>query len=189
MTSYLDLFAILTGVVYILAIAAERRVGWVFGFANALLSMGVFYYARFYGEATLQIVYAVLAVYGWWAWRNTSQDAANSTAPLVIQHLAKAKHALVMAVIAVVGTSIGALLYRFTDAAMPFADALLSAGGLVATYLTARKITASWYYWIAIDLCAIGVYSYRGIVSMAILSVLYALLSIYGLRKWQQQAA
>ena len=47
---------------------------------------------------------------------------------------------------------------HFTDAALPYPDAVVVVLSLVAQWLLVRKNLEAWHFWIAVDLVAIGMY-------------------------------
>jgi nicotinamide mononucleotide transporter len=74
-------------------------------------------------------------------------------------------------------------------AALPHLDAALTSYSLVASWWQARKHTANWILWIAIDGVYIGEYAYKSLWLTAALSVGLVVLAVLGLRDWQRAAA
>ncbi|WP_196479623.1 nicotinamide mononucleotide transporter family protein, partial [Xanthomonas translucens] len=83
--------------------------------------------------------------------------------------------------------SLGWLMHRHTDAALPWLDAALSAFSLVASVWAARKRIANWTLWIVLDSLYVGVFVYKGLYPTAALYAGFVLLAIYGLRLWQAE--
>jgi len=74
-------------------------------------------------------------------------------------------------------------------AALPHLDAALTSYSLVASWWQARKHTANWWLWIAVNLIYIGEYLYKALVATALLYLLLALLALLGLRDWRRASA
>jgi nicotinamide mononucleotide transporter len=74
-------------------------------------------------------------------------------------------------------------------AALPYMDAALAVYSLVASWWQARKHTANWWLWIAIDAVYIGEYVYKDLWLTSVLSAGLVLLAVLGLRDWQRAAA
>ena len=47
---------------------------WPLGIVSVILYAVVFYETKLYADMGLQVLYFVLAAYGWWAWRRGGED-------------------------------------------------------------------------------------------------------------------
>jgi nicotinamide mononucleotide transporter len=74
-------------------------------------------------------------------------------------------------------------------AALPHLDAALTSFSLVASWWQARKHTANWWLWIAIDGVYIGEYAYKDLWLTAVLSAGLVILAVIGLVDWRRAAA
>jgi nicotinamide mononucleotide transporter len=54
-------------------VALQNVWNWPIGIANNITFLILFWTAGIYADATLQVVYLGLAVYGWWAWLRGGQ--------------------------------------------------------------------------------------------------------------------
>jgi len=78
----------------------------------------------------------------------------------------------------------GALLERYTDAALPYLDSFTTWGSILTTWMVTRKILENWLYWLVIDSVSIYLYLDRGLYLTAGLFVLYLIIVLFGYRKW-----
>jgi nicotinamide mononucleotide transporter len=78
---------------------------------------------------------------------------------------------------------------RYTDAALPWLDATLTALSLVAQYWMARLYRVNWLLWIAVDLVYVGVYVVRHLPLTAALYAGFVVLAILGWRQWGRSDA
>jgi nicotinamide mononucleotide transporter len=157
---------------------------WPVGLASVLAYGWIFVGARLYSDALLQLVFAALEVYGWWQWRTLPQAG-----PRPAVRPARAPELWVPAGIAVVGAlALGGAMARYTDAALPWLDAVLTAASLVAQYWMARLIRANWLLWIAVDLVYVGVYWSRALPLTAALYTGFVVLAAIGWRRWGETA-
>ena len=78
-----EILGFLTGVVNVWLLARQNIWNWPVGIANNLLYLAVFLRSGLYGDAGLQFVFLVLAIYGWWTWRRRARST--ESAPLRIQ--------------------------------------------------------------------------------------------------------
>jgi len=158
---------------------------WPVGLASVIVYGWIFVGARLYSDALLQVVYAVLEIYGWWQWRRSPQAAGQ---PQV--RPARTLELWVPAVVAFAGAlALGAGMARYTDAALPWLDAVLTAASLVAQFWMARLIRANWLLWIAVDLAYVGVYWSRALPLTAALYAGFVVLAAVGWRRWGAVAA
>ncbi|MCE6983890.1 nicotinamide riboside transporter PnuC, partial [Pseudomonas frederiksbergensis] len=66
--SGLELFAAVLGVIAVWLTAKQNPWCWPIGLVMVLLYTWVFYDVKLYSDMLLQLVYAVLQLYGWWQW-------------------------------------------------------------------------------------------------------------------------
>ncbi len=173
--------AVVLAVIY-LALAIRQNIWcWSAAAGSTLIYVFIMYGARLYMESVLQIFYLAMAAYGWYQWRH----GGASNGGLQVSTWSLRQHALaISAVLALVFIS-GALLSRYSDAALPHLDSLTTWGAVIATYMVARKILENWYYWFVIDAVSVGLYTNRGLYLTALLFVAYLVMIIFGYRAWR----
>ena len=66
--SGLELFAAVLGVIAVWLTTKQNPWCWPIGLVMVLLYSWVFFEVRLYSDMLLQLVYAVLQLYGWWQW-------------------------------------------------------------------------------------------------------------------------
>jgi nicotinamide mononucleotide transporter len=81
--------------------------------------------------------------------------------------------------------ALGWLMVRI-GAALPHLDAALASYSLVGSWWQARKHTANWWLWIAVNLVYIGEYVYKGLMLTAVLYLLLVVLAVMGLVDWSR---
>lgn len=158
----------------------RNQLCWPVGLVSVLLYAWIFYGARLYSDALLQLVYAALQCYGWWRW---SKAPVRAQRPQVCRPKGR-DLALAVLVGAVGAVALGNVMSRYTDAALPWLDATLTAFSLVAQYWMARLYRINWLLWIAVDLVYVGVYVVRQLPLTAALYAGFVVLAILGWRQW-----
>jgi len=147
------------------------------------LYLVVFYRARLFSDSLLQIFFVAFTLYGWWHWaRGVRQDGEVRVEPLDWRGWLGG-----LAAGAVGAVLLGWLMVR-VGAALPHLDAALTSYSLVASWWQARKHTANWTLWIAVDLVYIGEYLYKGLRLTALLYLLLVALAVLGLWDWRRAA-
>jgi len=144
----------------------------------------VFYQAKLFSDALLQVFFVAFTLYGWWHWwRGVRTEGEVRVVPLSMRGWLGG---LVAGAIGAV--LLGWLMVRL-GAALPHLDAALTSYSLVGSWWQARKHTANWWLWIAVDGVYIGEYAYKGLWLTAVLSVGLVALAVLGLRDWQRATA
>jgi nicotinamide mononucleotide transporter len=77
-------------------------------------------------------------------------------------------------------------LRRFTPAAWPFADSMVTWASVFATFLVARKVYENWHWWLIIDSASLCLYFTRRLYLTMLLFALYLVLIAIGMREWRR---
>jgi nicotinamide mononucleotide transporter len=75
-------------------------------------------------------------------------------------------------------------MHTWTDAALPWLDAMLAALSLVAQWWQARRHIATWWLWIIVDVVYVGMYLVKSLDVTAGLYLVFVGLAVMGLRAW-----
>jgi nicotinamide mononucleotide transporter len=170
-----------TGLINVWLLVRQHILNWPVGILNVALLMLVFWSAGLYADAGLQILYVLLGVYGWWAWRHGGTDRSH----LVVRTTTRTEWLAQAAAGVLLTAVLWLFLDRLTSSTVPFADALTTALSLLATYGQSRKLVGNWWLWIAADLIYIPLYGYKDLWLTSILYVAFLALCGAGLRAWQ----
>lgn len=149
-----------------------------------LLYLDVFYRARLYSDAILQVFFLAFTLYGWWHWRRGVVNEGD----VRIESLSIRGWIIGLTAGAAGAAVLGTLMVRI-GAALPHLDAALASYSLVASWWGARKYIANWWLWIAIDVVYIGEYLYKNLQATALLYAGLVLLAGLGLRDWRRASA
>lgn len=176
-----EIAGVLFGLAYVWLAIRESPWCWPFGIANAALFLLVFSRARIYGAASLQAVYVVVSVYGWYEWLHGGKDHGR-----LLVSRAPRRWLLSLAAAGAIGSvALGLLLRHRTDAALPFPDAATTAFSLVAQWMATRKWLESWLLWIVVDVVYVAMYVSQGLLPTAGLYAAFLVLAVFGYREWR----
>ena len=153
---------------------------WPVVLAADLLYLVVFFQARLFSDAMLQVFFVVFTLYGWWHWwRGLREEGEVRVAPL-------ARTSLFIGLGAgAAGSVLLGLLMARAGAALPHLDAALASYSLVASWWQARKNIANWWMWIVVDLIYVGEYAYKNLWITAVLYLALVALAVLGWREWR----
>ena len=178
----LELIAALIGAVSVWLSVRQNIWSWPTAIVNVVLYALVFYQAKLYADMGLQVIYAVLSVYGWYEWLYGGEGRTELRVTRTTPGLG-----VVLGVIAVAGSALlGTFLHHVTDAALPYMDAALSSTSLVAQWMMTRKLLENWLVWIAVDVLYVGMFVFKGLYLTAGLYAVFLALAVRGYLDWRR---
>ncbi|MEO8444810.1 MAG: nicotinamide riboside transporter PnuC [Gammaproteobacteria bacterium] len=189
MTTPVEATAIVLAILYVGLAIRENRWCWPAAVGSSLLYLGVFAAAGLYMQAVLQLFYAAMGFYGWWAWRPTVGEHGDTAGPLLIHRWPLRRHALAWCGIATLATVNGWLLTRYSDAAFPYLDSAVMWAAVLTTWMVTRKLLENWLYWLVIDTVSGGLALAQGLYATVGLFAVYLALSVIGYRTWRRREA
>lgn len=183
--SPLEIFAALVGAISVWLSVRQNIWSWPTAIVNVVLYALVFYEAKLYADMGLQVIYAVLSIYGWYEWlyggAGRTELHVTRTGPRL---------AALLALIAAVGSALlGFFLRHATDAALPFMDSFLSSTSLVAQWMMTKKLLENWLVWIAVDVLYVGMFIFKGLFLTAGLYAVFLALAVKGYIDWRRSMA
>jgi nicotinamide mononucleotide transporter len=181
----LELIAVLLGIANIALLVRRSIWNYPFGMAMVALYLVIFWQARLYSEAGLQVFFFVVQGWGWYLWAK-----AGGLAWMVsVRWMGWRWRGLALVLVAASSLGIGWIMASFTDAALPYADATIAGASVVAQILLALRRVENWVLWIAVDLLAVFVYIERGLLLTAGLYVVFFGMATLGLIAWARAAS
>ena len=132
-------------------------------------------------ESGLQVFYIVMGIYGWSQWKQSKSDTV-----FEVFTWTPIQHCFSILLILFLTIASGYLLDQFTQALLPFWDALTTWGAIMATYMVAKKVLENWLYWFAIDLISVFLFASRELYLTAFLFSFYLFIIVIGYRSWNQ---
>lgn len=180
--SWIELAAALLSAWGVWLTAKRQPWCWPIGLLSVLVYTWIFIDAKLYSDALLQLAFAILIGYGWYRWlQHMGDDGRVQVAPL------PRRQAGLHLVFGTLGAlALGAAMHRWTDAALPWLDAALTAFSLVAQWWQARRHIAAWWLWIVVDVIYVGEYVYKSLLITSVLYAGFVVLAAIGLRSWRQ---
>lgn len=183
--SRLELIAAGFGVLSVWLSTRENIWSWPTAIVNVLLYVIVFREAKLYADMWLQVIYAIISVYGWWHWLHGG--AGDTVLPVT---RTPPRLMILLGVIAVATSAILGLLFaRYSDAALPWVDSSLSATSLVAQWMLTRKLLENWLVWIGLNVCYIGMFAFKQLYPTVGQTIVFLVLAVMGYRAWRRSMA
>lgn len=178
----IEIFATLLGLANVILLVRRSIWNYPFGLMMVALYGAVFFRAKLYSDALLQIFFFVIQVYGWWSWWR----AGGGEHKVEVERLTWPARAAWIVVIALTSLAWGALMRTYTDAAFPWWDGTLAMASIAAQILQARRCIENWLLWIAVDAGSIPLYFIKQLPFTTGLYMVFLVLCVLGLREWLQ---
>lgn len=181
-TSCLELFGVVLGIITVYLSTIENIWSWPTALLNAGAFAVVFLRSGLYSDAGLQVIYFILSVYGWYEWLYGGKGHTElhvTRTPL--------RQWPVLIVVGVVGWFVLATIAsRIPGSALPYADAALTVGSLIAQYMLTRKYIENWLLWIILDVFYVGMFIFKGLRLTAFNYSIYLVLAVMGYVSWRK---
>lgn len=170
--------ALCTGIVYVVLATFRLRICWIFGGISSACFVLNLWNAHFFVDALINVYYLVMAFYGWYWWQ--SDKAVED----IVSKNKTSFHFYSILCLFLPALLLGYILHKFTPTPYPYADAWVGILSVYATWLTAKKVAQSWFYWIAADLLAAILYFAKELYFESILMAVYAFVAVFGFYEW-----
>ncbi|HEX2205707.1 MAG TPA: nicotinamide riboside transporter PnuC [Longimicrobium sp.] len=179
-STWLEGVSAVTGALCVWLVVRESVWNFPLGLANVATFCVVFFQARLYADAGLQVVYFVLGLVGWYLWLHGGERRT----PLRVSRVGRGEGTA----LAVGGAALTVVLWltlRQVGGSASFFDALTTSLSLCAQWMLNRKQVESWYAWIAVDLVYVPLYAYKALYLTAGLYAVYLVMATLGLLHWR----
>lgn len=193
---FMQIFTLVTGVLYIIYEIRQKNFMWVVGIATSLAAMWVFFRQGLYASFGLNTYYFITAFIGLWHWRRdkkTLTENIDVKGDTIVLNRLSLKTVLASAVIVVIGSVLlsegmsylheQGLLAENPMSMLDSATTVLSA---VATWWLVKSYRDQWLLWIVADSMSVVLCATQQMWWMAALYLAYVAAAIYGLRYWKR---
>jgi nicotinamide mononucleotide transporter len=168
-------------------VACNMRVhalAWPLAIAASLLYVLLFWNGKLYGEAGLQLMFAALALWGWWQWlRGKGADGR----ALQVRRLRPQGCLIAVLITLLAWPVLGLFLAHQTDSPVPYFDAFPTVASLTGQWLLARKYQENWLVWIIVNVVSVALFAFKGYWLTVVLYAVFVPLSVLGWRAWARQ--
>jgi len=181
--TWLELVAFVLAVWMVVCNMRVHLLAWPLALVSSLLYCALFWDGKLYGEATLQLLFAALALWGWWQWLfgRTREGEALTVRRLGVQGLLKPALVTLAA-----WPLLGLFLSKATDSPLPYWDAFPTVASLLGQWLLARKYEENWPTWIVVNAVSVVLFGIKGYWLTVVLYAGFIPMSVVGWRVWRQ---
>ena len=178
----LEIISVIFGVLYLVLMVKENIWCWIFGILSSVITIYLYTHVTLYLEAGLNFYYILAGFYGWIYWYK--HQSKNKKTPVIEwkthYHIINISSGIALSLI------LGYIMHQFTDSHRPYIDASITVFSFSATYLEARKVLSTWYYWFILNATSIGLMIDRELYFFSALSVFYTIMCVVGFIQWRK---
>lgn len=189
-TTPLEAVAVIMGIVSVWYSRKENILVYPTGLINTTLYIYLSYKGHLLGEASVNLYYTIMSLYGWYLWTRKTPDQTNYV--LQITHSNTKEWLQQLLFFGVIYTTLFLVLTSaksaFAPEAIPWADAFASATAYTGMWLMAKKKVESWIWWILTNIASIPLYFTKGYAFTSIQFMVLLILAIAGLISWKEKA-
>lgn len=159
------------------------------GIIGVLLASYVYFFMvnpPLYADASLNIYYFAMSVYGWYNWVQ-KKDESHYTYP--ISWCSRKELGVGIGFFIFFWIVIYIVLSKFTDSNTPFLDSLVSSSAITSMWWMAKRKIENWLAWIFSNIIAIPLNFYKGLMLFTLMYVLFLALAWAGYQEWKKKMA
>ncbi|MEY4459384.1 MAG: hypothetical protein RIT38_589 [Bacteroidota bacterium] len=189
-TTWIEAIAVVMGIVSVWYSRKENILVFPTGIINTTLYIYLSFKGHLLGEASVNLYYTIMSLYGWYWWSRKKEDQVTTVLQITNSDLKeKAQHVFIfIGFYMVLFFALQFLKTNFAPDAIPWADALASAAAYTAMWLMAKKKVDSWIWWIITNITSIPLYFIKGYAFTSFQFIVLLVLAVAGYFSWKEKA-
>lgn len=189
-TTWIEAIAVVMGIVSVWYSRKENILVFPTGIINTTLYIYLSFKGHLLGEASVNLYYTIMSLYGWYWWSRKKEDQVTTVLQITNSDLKeKAQHVFIfIGFYMVLFFALQFLKINFAPDAIPWADALASAAAYTAMWLMAKKKVDSWIWWIITNITSIPLYFIKGYAFTSFQFIVLLVLAVAGYFSWKEKA-
>ncbi len=177
--TWLEILASVTGAFCVLLVVARSVWNFPIGIVSCVAYIIFFAEGRLFAEAGLQVVFILLGVHGWIAWKSGLREEIR------VRRIPLGELTVIAILFPAVWLGLTQLLVYF-EGASPTLDALVTTLSIAAQWLLNRRYIENWLAWIVIDQISIALFISREMYLTAGLYAVFLAMCVAGLVEWRR---
>lgn len=187
-TGPLEYIAVFAGIISVWYSRKENILVYPAGLINTIFYVYLSFKGGLLGEASVNIYYTVMSIYGWMMWSRKDKSQH------LVLHISKAsakewgQHLFFFGVFyVVIFFALNYLKKDFAPGAIPWADALASASAYTGMWLMTKKKLESWIWWTLTNIVSIPLYFVKDYVFTSVYYFILLIMAITGWIEWNKR--
>ena len=189
-TTWIEAVAVIMGIVSVWYSRKENILVYPTGLINTTFYIYLSYKGNLLGEASVNLYYTIMSVYGWYLWSRKKEDKTTLVLKITKSNGKEWLHQLgfFAAFYSIIYFSLSYAKTAFAPEAIPWADAFASATAYTGMWLMAKKKVESWFWWILTNMASIPLYFIKGYAFTSVQFLVLLILAIAGWISWRNKA-
>lgn len=180
--SWLELISFALALITVLCNVFEVHWSFLFAIVSSGMYAWFFVHSGIYGEASVNVFFALISVWGWWQWLFGKR--AHSQGPIRPVLLHRRGRVIAIGAWLLLWLLCGLALKHAASSTVPWWDGFVTAGSIVGAILSGRKFIENWTVWAVVNTVSIGLFWYKGLVLTTGLYVIFFILALVGWAEW-----
>lgn len=187
-TTPIEFIAVVFGILSVWFSKRENILVYPVGLVNTIMYIYISIKGHLYGEATVNLYYTIVSIYGWFLWAKRDKEDHH-----LIQISFSGKKEWLSQILffgfffIIIFSALSYLQEHFNPGVLPFPDAFASATAFTGMWLMAKKKMESWYWWIATNTASIPLYYLKGYSFTSVYYFILLLMAISGWIEWNKK--
>jgi nicotinamide mononucleotide transporter len=180
-TKLIEWIAFAFALLQVLLAAKNKAANFIAGFISTILYTYILYFSGLFAEASLNVYYAFISLWGLHIWLGKKQEASLPISRTSVQE----KYTLTCVILA----SFLLLVYvlkKYTTSTVPVWDSLAASLAWGGAWLMAKKKIENWWVLNASNFLSVGLFYYKGLLLTSFLSILLFVIAIFGWHQWRK---
>jgi len=149
----------------------------------------------------INMYYMLACIYGWYCWKKNAPSESDPQIIRLLSHPERSRrisprfplfplHLIwkLLAIFVCLYVLIAWILASQTDSPVPYVDALTAALSIVGMWLLTHRYAEQWLIWLVSNTISACLYCWMALYPTSILYLIYAIVAIFGFRKWKKMA-
>ena len=184
MIQAIEIFALVTGIIYVILEIMQKNAMWVVGILTASACAFSFGVQHVWASMGLNIYYVAMSVIGLYKWRKDHGKVAEGD--IHLNTITKGA-AFWSGIAALAGTLAFVWILRKTGDAAPELDAAATVLSIIGTWWLAMSYLEQWFIWIVADVITTTLCIVTGQYALAALYLAYIVSAVYGYFHWKRR--
>ena len=189
-TGWVEGVAVIAGIVSVWYSKKENILVYPTGLVNTIFYIYLSYKGHLLGEASVNLYYTIMSLYGWYLWTRKKEDLQTPALQITISNKKEWLQQIVFfaSFYILIFVSLKFAKAAFAPEAIPWADAFASATAYTGMWLMAKKKVESWIWWILTNIASIPLYFIKGYAFTSVQFIVLLILAFAGLLSWRRKS-
>lgn len=156
---------------------------WFYGMIMSILYIIVFFHAKVYFWAAINVYYLIIQLYSIFNWSKINK---NEDTPTGLKRFPIKKIWILFLIMSILSVILSLIALKYLDSKIPIPEAISTAMSLVAMYLLSKKYIEHWLLWIVVDVFYMIYNVVLGLYPTMILYIVYTIVAVMGFFKWRE---